>query len=682
MAETTLSIFHKSVREVLTKWQLPIEPWATTVAGQISKGTLQWQQRLEDGRFLYLLRVYAPVIPREEVFLGNILLNDFLFKAVTSAAQRIGLEQFASVANDLESAYFLACGHLNLDKLNTTYGEILSQQLPDLYFADEDLTHGTHGLFNTMLTFYKANIEPFPVFAIPLTLLPSLLQRVAKWIRVISSEEGVKALADVDHLPDDVAASRRINVILSLLTFFFCLDGAEMQSFHKFLLNGMEDGRFPTRLVKRAFNFSEHQTFSKAEFDKAKKDGAGIDFLALEQAVVHFLNKVEADLSTESNLERFYVGQKMLPHTVSEVVTSLTANMQIGYTTLIPPSRLKINSAGVPCRLCGQRIADIQECHIIGGLNTGKRFNQSLKRNSERFCISCSLSAYLVNKRLGMQFDGGFPVPKLYNVIFHYGQHSDTEQIVFQYQLDYLFEHTKEAEKTVPQMRQDLKAIRQKFTREEILEDLFGDEYWSETSLSVATQVDTSAKAQVLVLGAGFYRLFTFILPQFRHGSKEGIDFVQKRFSKSRLGAFILLALLRGLCGCDGPYFYQSVPQLSGGIELDIFYVQDRPEMASDILRKYGAIVNFARQVSLYRQGHSVLADWVLLAERLLEDPLGVFSDVLKNSPVRSGDEFANFKYKRLSSDWESAKGLGVVNSTAYLALYQQLSEMTKEMNG
>lgn len=686
MPERDQTIFYKSVADVLTQWKLPTDPWAEQIAEYISRGTIQWQETMPDGRSLHLLRVYAPIIQREEVFLGNVLLNDFFFKAIPTAAKRIGIGQFTAVANDLESAYFLACGNFQIEQLQESFLDVVAERLPDLYFADDDPEKGVHGQFNTMLTFYKANIEPFPVFAIPVALFPDLIKRVTKWLRLIASPDGAYELAKIERIPPETAASRRINVILSLLTFFFCQDGAEMQSFHKFLDNSIEDGRLSSTLIKQAFGIAPEAAFDKDLFNKAKSKNENIDFGALEQALAAFLGKIIVSLEQEEDfIEHFYLTPKMLPQSLLEIAQSLTHNMQIGYATLIDP-QVTANDA-VLCRLSGQNAALIQECHIIGGVNTGKKFNQSLKKYSERFSIHTATAAYLANKRLGMQFDGGFPVPKMYNVIFHYGTHDNDEKEILEQQLDYLIEYAEKKEIPIAKLQEGLKEKRHDVLSERDLDDL-SDIYepspLDKTALETISHFETGAKSQVLALGSGFYRLFIFILPQFRPGSQESIDFVQKRFSHSRLAAFTLLALLRGLCGTDGPYYYQSLPRLNTGTESGVFYVQNKPERADEALRKYGAIVSFARQVSRYRRGHSLLADWVLLAERLLQDPLGIFSDILRASPIRFGDDFndSRIKYKRLSSsNWEGAKGLGVVDSTEYLALYEQLHELAKEMN-
>lgn len=111
-----------------------------------------------------------------------------------------------------------------------------------------------------------------------------------------------------------------------------------------------------------------------------------------------------------------------------------------------------------------------------------------------------------------------------------------------------------------------------------------------------------------------------------------------------------------------------------GGFDPNTFYVQGQAEDADEALRRYSAIVNFARRVSRYREGHSLLADWILLAERLEEDPLGTFSDILRDSPLRGGDDLRKAQYHRLSNEF--IKGMGVVDGTEYLRLIEQLKQL------
>jgi hypothetical protein len=154
---------------------------------------------------------------------------------------------------------------------------------------------------------------------------------------------------------------------------------------------------------------------------------------------------------------------------------------------------------------------------------------------------------------------------------------------------------------------------------------------------------------------------------------------VQKCFSHSRLAVTTLLGFLRQLCGCDGPYYFQSVPRLSpGGFDANTFYIRGEPERADKALRRYGLITEFARRVVPYRKGHSQLADWILLAEQVERDPLAVFSDVLRKSPIRGGDRFQDFRYQRLSNDF--VPGMSVVDGTEYLALFEHLRDVQNEL--
>ena len=111
-----------------------------------------------------------------------------------------------------------------------------------------------------------------------------------------------------------------------------------------------------------------------------------------------------------------------------------------------------------------------------------------------------------------------------------------------------------------------------------------------------------------------------------------------------------------------------------GGFDPNTFYVQGKAWNADEVLRRYSAIVNFARRVVKWRQGHSLLADWILLAQRLEEDPLGMFSDVLRDSPLRGGDDLREARYRRLSNEF--VKGMGVVDGTEYLKLIEALKQL------
>jgi hypothetical protein len=681
MAQGKQMLLEQVVDQTLDGWSLRHQVKPEEIGRHILDRAGFWATTLPDGITLSMVRLYSPVVQRQEVFLGNVLLNDFLFQALPRAVARAELGESTLLLNDLENAYFLWRGNGEVEALRQAYQVEVLAALPDLYFGSEDPARGIHGDMRGMLTFYKCNIEPFPTFIMPQAYLPRLLTTVGEWLRMVVSESGADVLADAAHLPLEVAQSRRINVILSLLSFFYCRDGMEMQSFYTFLKQAMADGRLPGDQVKAAFGLAEDEDFTKKVFNERKQSNA-LNFEALAQAVEALLQAAEQAIAEGRPLEAApqLGATKMLALSPEELVAHLLDGMQIGYLPAVVMDEAA-PAEGLVCRFCGANLALIEEKNILGGSGTGNRFNQSLKRIGERFCLRCALSSYLVTKRLGMHFDGGFPVPKLYNVVFHYGRHNDWELEAIQRQIDYVLAEAG-GEKGPEALLTDLQEIREEaqadgvFSNEAEIE--IDWENWLEPSLEITAQMEKSVRAEVIPLGSGDYRLLNFILPQLRPGSREGLDFVQKRFSRSRLAVYTLLGLLRKLCGCDGPYYFQSLPILApGGFDADTFYVNGQAENADAALHRYGAIINFARRVVKYRQGHSILADWILLAEQLEQDPLGIFSDVLRDSPIRGGDDLIKARYKRLSSSF--VQGMGVVDATEYLALFEQLRRLQAE---
>lgn len=362
----------------------------------------------------------------------------------------------------------------------------------------------------------------------------------------------------------------------------------------------------------------------------------------------------------------------------------------------------------MPCRFCGADAAIIVEKNITGGFGAGRFYNQSPKLQpfGEALCGRCGISGYLVIKLLGMHIARpqpkakDFPVSKQFNIIFHYGRHDEEETQQLAAVMDYLFDRIssfrrKALEEGKPfsveymleelarweKERQavELRSAGESISTEEAFAALIADDTVT-TGLETLGQMCTDVQAQVLPLGAGHYRLLAFILPQLQPGRDEALDFVQRRFSRSRLAALTLLALLRKLCGCDGPYYFQSVPTLApGGFDTNTFYVQGKAENADAAIRRFSAIVNFARRVVKQREGHSLLADWMLLAERLEEDPLGIFSEVLRRTPMRRRDfrkEYRDkFKFRPLAQ-FESIDETGVIDGTEYLKLIEQLKRL------
>ncbi|HDQ73308.1 MAG TPA: hypothetical protein ENN19_14630, partial [Chloroflexi bacterium] len=329
-----------TIETLLHDWNLDAHVAPSEIAQHVLDGSAYWTTDLPDGTTLALVRLYSPVVQRREVFLGNVLLNDFLFKALPRTVARGSLGEAAPLLNDLENAYVLWRGDGDpstdsgqaLEALRVAYREEVLDALPDLYFGEEDVERGIHGDVRGMLTFYKCNIEPFPTFIVPQAYLGRLLTVVGEWIRTVVGEEGDEALASAARIPVDRAASWRINVLLSLLSFFYCRDGREMQSFYTFLTQSIEDGRFPEDAIKAGFAVAEDEAFTKKIFNK-RKSGDALDFEALVQAVEAILQEADAAIAEHrpADVSPYLGMEKMLPWKPETFVDRLLDDVQLGH---------------------------------------------------------------------------------------------------------------------------------------------------------------------------------------------------------------------------------------------------------------------------------------------------------------------------------------------------------------
>jgi hypothetical protein len=672
----------QAAEDILARWGMSDTIGGDTIASLVADGAAYWEQSLPDGSHLALVRLFSPVVRREEVFLGNILLNDFLSKALVRAVEQNDLGRMALLANDLESYYYLYHGRAVLEEVAEAFQQEVLDSLPDLYFSDEDPGRGIYGDVGRMLTFYKSNIEPFPAFAVPCPLLPELLGKVNDELRQLVGESGTN-----------------INIILAILSFFYARDGAEMQSFHAFLRRAMNDGLLPADAMRAVFALKPGEDFDKDVFTERKK-GQVIDRAQLQVTIEGFLGHVEQQLvQGQAETLAANLAGKMPALSLVQAAGVLAQGVQLGFLPLSETGE-KANTEGRwPCRFCGADAAIIVEKNITAGFGAGRFYNQSpkLRPFEEALCGRCGIGSYLITKLLGMhsarpQPKGkDYPVPKQYNLVFHYGRHDEAEAQRLAAMIDDLLDLIGSFRQRAQEEKRffSVEYIREKVAKraaerqaageapgseEEAFAALIADDAMA-PGLETLGQMHTDVQAQVLPLGVGHYRLLAFILPQLQPGRDEALDFVQRRFSHSRLAAFTLLALLRKLCDCDGPYYVQSVPTLApGGFDPNTFYVQGKAENADEALRRYSAIVNFARRVAKYREGHSLLADWILLAERLGEDPLGMFSEVLRDSPLRGGDDLREARYRRLSNEF--IKGTGVIDGIEYLKLMEQLKSL------
>ena len=145
----------QATNEALSSIGIEDDSKAEILAQLIANGVSQWQETLQTGDTLTLLKLYSPVIEREEVFLGCVLLNDFLNKAVIDSL-KTSSAQVAPVIQDLETGFvLLRSQHFDVVAFAKQFRQTVEKRLPDLLLGNENLERGIHGNTNQMLTFYK-----------------------------------------------------------------------------------------------------------------------------------------------------------------------------------------------------------------------------------------------------------------------------------------------------------------------------------------------------------------------------------------------------------------------------------------------------------------------------------------------------------------------------------------------
>jgi hypothetical protein len=181
MTTETQPIWAKTIADFIQTEGLSDMASADEIVGMVLDQTLYWELPLDKGRRLMLVRLSSPVTVREEVLLGNILFNDFLNKSVIHAVNEARLGHVLPITNDLENAYFLIVTSADLTTVSQTVWDCVTEHLPDLFFADEDVQRGIHGHPANMFDFMKSDFDPFPYYAVPL-FYASQLERLARRI--------------------------------------------------------------------------------------------------------------------------------------------------------------------------------------------------------------------------------------------------------------------------------------------------------------------------------------------------------------------------------------------------------------------------------------------------------------------------------------------------------------------
>lgn len=759
---------------------------AAEAAESILRQTVYWEKLLPGGERLLFVRFYSLVVMREEVFLGNVLLNDFLAKSFVRSVTQID-GQAAPIANDLENYYFLVRTSYELPQLAASFRAEVEHSLPEMFFGEPDPSRGIYGSFETMLDFNKANVEPFPVFIMP----HSYRTRLEKAVRESLLNKIKKS--QMDRNPTSIMAN---------LAFFYCHDGSEMQSPSKFLFR-LAYEYFPSYAAKleEAFNVTtltkdkirtllpteitadpsnEKKLFQVLDyidsvssspgrfgwleifFGKDKENKWSLDVRkprdqrpvarlldnlprlspekiweeVIKNSIVYRLSDIKAcstttfrdllgDLVTQlgnqidsGDVEKWlmpYISDKFLQISEHDLAEQLLSTIQLGYIQFRPA----IQPADITCRVCGIQLPAAGDKSILMGQNTHKFHNQSVKQRNEKdpkACLRCAICTYLMVKLLGSEAVGQPQVPKSYNLIFHYGKHSDAEVARLAQQMDRLWELVRqhreaatmhrevaEARKLLAQKAAEERNARKRAILEEELkkrqseldrrwtdlahveEEIFADCPWmrdigaspvpsENPALDIISNMplsESKVERHILGMGTGGYRLTLFVLPQIHAPGEKERDFAQSRFSNSWITVTAFLSFLQNLCGCDGPFYYQSLPALTtDAFKPGIFYIHNRLISAQEAQSKYAAVYQLAWKL-IWQRGTEGFVKKVLLAEKLLADPLATFSNVMRDSSIL-GQQRGNYKQLKslYRSDW------GAQDLTEYARFIQQLAEL------
>lgn len=681
---------------------------AEHVADSVLRQTAYWEKPMPNGEKLMFVRFFSPVVQREEVFLGNVLFNAFLSKALARAVTDGGLGRVELIANDLESYYFLVRTAFDVIQLATAFRAEVERSLPDLFFDEQDEARGIYGDLSRMFTFRKSDFEPFPVYAVPQFLAPQLEKAVRR---------------ELNGLLTSTVFPNRVRTVLATFAFFYGrTSGAQgdAQSFPNFvdhLVNDRDyDGLLKADNVKKAFNITAvNKPAIKQSIDDETYSPEQLRVL-LSKLAQAFHNSIDKG-STKWLMGFLHRDKKFVDLSPPDYLDVLLADIQLGYHLFLRPTVIKL----VPCRLCNTAQGAVEERYVTTGLSSFKFDNQSIRRQAEKACAKCALHSYLGQKLLGTEMvsaGGKLPqVPKTYNLIFHYGKHNHdgVDQLAYSIDLVWnLVRQHRDAEQVRREVQNQMRDLQARYEREKdahkqealakdiahkegelqqaqaavakVEDDIFTACPWlkdlgsspvpaENCSLDAFANIqlsETKVERHVLGLGMGGYRVILFVLPQIRapRDAKEH-DFAQRRFSDSRVTVTALLSFLRQLCGCDGPFYYQSLPALMpDAFRRDTFYVRNEPISVQQAQDEYEAVTQLAWKL-IWQRGSDGFVRKVVLAEKLLEDPLGTFAVVMRDSAILGQTKGS---YKKMGGkyreDWKTQ------DLTEYAKFIQRLSKL------
>ncbi len=431
----------------------------------------------------------------------------------------------------------------------------------------------------------------------------------------------------------------------------------------------------------------------------------------LFKMIQHFAESIDEEgRSSDWFMGSIFEKEKLLHMGLRSYTATVLDQLTFGHRML--STSMKNNQSQdltIACRVCGRRLATVDEKDVLLG-KSGQFHNQKPKQaksDIRRICEVCALHSYLVAKQTGYRADPnkGMTIPHRSNLIFHYGPHSAAESKRIGEQINVIRDvlhqvrdariAVSEANKKVKQEEKKqrfghaeeenvaMAALSEKLedgtiTAEEMqrLEALMERMVYRHTQ---AREVfETVKSAHVVDVGIGEQRLIVFALENLYDEKRE---LAQKRFARNRVTVFTLLALLQDICGCDGPYYFQSLPRIDVEHSTPgVFYIGHHEFESAKYRRQYEILSLFARH-AIPGYGLDAFKRRLKLAEDLAERPLETFSAVLRDSPIRRYEE--SEKYRRFTGKRDQVrfdKDLGVFDSWAYLEVLQALRELEEVM--
>lgn len=171
---------------------------------------------LEIGDYI-VFRLFNAVSEREEVFIGNVLFNDYISKLLLRTYRETDRYsgQIELIFNDLENYYYIvkqeSLDDFSLEKVEQDFLENFAVNLEELFFGEENLEKGIYGDFTNLMLGQGSNY-----ISLPLTILPCFFEKMFR----------EKFIDNLGYFSNQEQ--------ISMLALYFASTGAEMQSYDKF----------------------------------------------------------------------------------------------------------------------------------------------------------------------------------------------------------------------------------------------------------------------------------------------------------------------------------------------------------------------------------------------------------------------------------------------------------------